>query len=332
MWRFKINEKLVQILLKPKRIKISGGNFNKESTLLTWLRNRGKTLFRLPFLKRLRPLLSRANAVTLPSKLLFVQSNPEPAALKREQKFSVISANLWHDWPRMRRLHERLDAFADLVQKEDADVVLLQEATRKADLDTARSLAERLGMAYVYSRANGEEAIGFEEGLAVLSRFPIRSQNIIQLNQKRDSFIHRIALSASLETPWGNITAVSAHLAVFPKPNRYQFRNLQEEIHKLSAESPVFLGGDFNAHEISKRLSPEDAGLIDTFRDTHCCERGITHILHLPWGWNLAKRRLDYIFMSSGKTSWRTLDVRHYFNKLNPLSDHAFVIASFTPI
>ena len=68
------------------------------------------------------------------------------------------------------RQAQRLEGFAGMVKDENVDVILLQEVTHRSEYHVDQWLSERLGMAYVYSRANGHESgIGFEEGLAVLS-------------------------------------------------------------------------------------------------------------------------------------------------------------------
>jgi exonuclease III len=44
-----------------------------------------------------------------------------------------------------------------MVESEAADIVLLQEVARTTKLKVDEWLAERLGMGYVYARANGHE-------------------------------------------------------------------------------------------------------------------------------------------------------------------------------
>ncbi len=70
-------------------------------------------------------------------------------------QLTVLSANLWHDWPRFRRIKERLEDFARLAEREQADVILLQEVARTRAIRADEWLADRLGMVSVYSRANG---------------------------------------------------------------------------------------------------------------------------------------------------------------------------------
>ena len=60
-----------------------------------------------------------------------LQSEPYPVPVKEcKDVMTVISANLWHDFPRHRGLQKRLEAFAQLVESKKADLVLLQEVAR----------------------------------------------------------------------------------------------------------------------------------------------------------------------------------------------------------
>jgi|GEM_PF-4861417 len=88
---------------------------------------------------------------------------------------TVMAANLWHDWPRQHRWAPRLQAVADLAVAYRVDIMLLQEAARTRTMGADEWLARALGMERAYARANGAaRVIGFEEGLAILSRYPLR--------------------------------------------------------------------------------------------------------------------------------------------------------------
>jgi len=69
-------------------------------------------------LSRLKPYAQRLAAVTEnPGKLTF-KTLPDQVVERNCRGITVMSANLWHDWPRFRRLSERLSAFARLVEAE----------------------------------------------------------------------------------------------------------------------------------------------------------------------------------------------------------------------
>ena len=94
-------------------------------------------------------------------------------------QLTVLSANLknpyFSSWRVDRSaLLARLEAFARLAEGAAADIVLCQEVGRGQALRVDEWLAGRLGLAAVYARANGGPRLGREEGLAILSRYPLR--------------------------------------------------------------------------------------------------------------------------------------------------------------
>src|SRR5439155_23352251 len=52
--------------------------------------------------------------------------------------------------------------------------------------------------------------MGFDEGPAVLSRFPIVAWNVVPVNSC-DHWYGRVLLCATLDTPWGPLDACSTH-------------------------------------------------------------------------------------------------------------------------
>jgi hypothetical protein len=156
--------------LKVEYPNTSSLNFHRKLKVL------GKRTLHSSVLQRVQPIAQRISAVTEPSGRISIMDDPENyRGRTSDQHVAILTANLWHDWPRRRRFRERLECFVELVQKEAVDILLLQELARIKDFKTDEWLADQLGMAYVYSRANGHVSeIGFEEGLAVFSRFPIK--------------------------------------------------------------------------------------------------------------------------------------------------------------
>jgi len=93
---------------------------------------------------------------------------------------------------------------AVLVESVDADVLLLQEVARTPTRSVDAWLADRLGFSRAYGRANGDlAAIGFEEGPAILSRFPLRDVGLRQLTHGHNPLVRRVALRARVTTPAG---------------------------------------------------------------------------------------------------------------------------------
>jgi endonuclease/exonuclease/phosphatase family metal-dependent hydrolase len=282
---------------------------------------------KLPVFHLLHPFARKVRGVIEPVGRLSVQRLPGSTFRTENETITIVSANLWHDWPKQRQFFQRLESFACMVKAENADVVLLQEVTHRSDFHVEKWLSEYLGMAYVYSRANGDEAgIGFEEGLAVLSRFPIETLYLQQLGSSSNIFIHRLAVGAKVQTPWGPFAAISVHLGLLKSQNTHQITHLVTWLNSIMGGMPAVIGGDFNSHENSRRMTQMRSTWLDTFRLIHPHADGTTHELHNPWGKVIKRSRLDYIFLRHGKAKWIVLETRHLDGRDGPHSDHRAVL------
>ena len=249
------------------------------------------------------------------------------------QGLTVISANLWHDFPKYRRMMDRLEAFARLVEEHQADVLLLQEVARTKKFWSDQWLAQRLGMAYVYSRANGHLAgIGFEEGLAVFSRYPLNQPLLHQLSPVENRFSRRLALGAQIESPCGDLQVFSVHLGLTGKQNSEQAAKLSDWVGDVSGEMPALVGGDFNAGEGSQQIKKLQRNWLDTFRHLNPFADGVTHELRWPWGRPFRRERLDYIFLKAKMSHWNILEACHLETPGLQYSDHRAVLLRLAPV
>ena len=282
---------------------------------------------RLPLLRHLRPLAHKVQTVTQPVGRLSVQLHPATVNPAETRAITIVSANLWHDWPKHRNIVQRLESFIGMVRNENTDVVLLQEVAHRSNLHVDQWLSDRLGMAYAYSRANGHETgIGFEEGLAVLSRFPIQSLYLQQLGSPANIFIHRLAMGAKVVSPWGSFGAISVHLAMLKRQNAHQLTHLFDWLNSTMGDLPTIIGGDFNSHESSTRMKRVRSVWTDTFRLLNPDADGTTHELRIPLVKWIQRSRLDYIFLRHGKAKWKVLETRHLDGCNGPHSDHRAVL------
>lgn len=276
-------------------------------------------------------LVKKGLAVMRPSFHIRTRLRPSTVFPIPNKHLTVLSANLWHDWPLGRKLPHRLEAFARLVEAENADVVLLQEVVRTADLFAGEWLADRLGMAYAYSRANGDEsAIGFEEGLAILSRHPILCPSTKHLGAG-SAVTRRLALASEVKSPHGDLLAISVHLGFMGKRNRAQMADLFNWVRDISRGRPTLIGGDFNAHETAEQISLAQQSWIDTFRMKNPEADGTTFEFRWPWGNPIFRKRFDYIFLQPGFNQWDILDSRHVKAEENHHSDHSTVVTRLKP-
>jgi endonuclease/exonuclease/phosphatase family metal-dependent hydrolase len=297
--------------------------------VVAWLAG---ALLAVPGLERLRPVSRRVGAVTRDAGRVTVVSEPSRHT-SHVGPLTVVSANLWHDWPRQQQWPERLEAFADLVEAEDADVILVQEVARTPTLQADVWLAERLGMAMAYARANGDEdAIGFEEGVAILSRYPLVDVHLRQLSHGRNPFVRRVALGGHVNTPYGLLLVVSAHLGLVRRHNAGQIRRLRTWVRDVSRGEAAVIGGDFNAPEQRREIENTCWTWTDTFRAARPHDDATTHTKLQSRG-RLLRRRLDYIFVQQSTTArWSVLESSHLDAPAGPHSDHRAVLTRLLPV
>lgn len=266
-----------------------------------------------------------------PGRITF-QTEPYPIPVEGCGVLTVLSANLWHDWPRFRGLERRLESFAKLIESEAADLILLQEVARTSFLQADAWLAGRLQMAYGYSRVNGSRKIGFEEGLGVFSRFPLKRLPLVrQMGRTCNPFSRRLTLGVEVDTPCGEIMAFSTHLGLLRKQNAHQLRELHGWVSQVTGGRSAIIAGDFNAPEHTHQMQHIRSFWQDTFREIHTHGHAATHEIRWPWGAVFLSHRLDYIFLQPGQPSWQVIDVQHIDAQDGPHSDHRAVLARLAP-
>lgn len=310
------------------------GGYNGGALNLFWkyLVPIGRKIVRLPGLHIFARPARRVLSVAEPAGDIHIHDQPVKFDSSGCNDLRVLSANLWHDWPRRRNMIARLEVFSRLVETNQVDVLLLQEVSRSEGLWVDQWLAQRLGMSYVYARANGHRsAIGFEEGLAIFSRYPICDPVLTELDQRQNPFIRRVALGATLDTPCGRLPAFSVHLGLARRHNRAQLERLHDWVAALTGSSSALIGGDFNANEASERMQHIRRAWRDSFRHLHPHADGTTHELRWPWGERLRGARLDYVFLRLGDPHWSVVEARHLESQVLSHSDHRAVFARLVP-
>lgn len=209
------------------------------------------------------------------------------------------------------------------MERERADVVLCQEVARRPGFDAAGWLEERLGFGYYYEPANGDPAVN-EEGLAILSRYPMRECRALRLTPAHGW--QRIAIAAVVESTLGDLLVVNAHLSLRPWRNTRQVDLLRAWIEETAGDMTAVIGGDFNRGESAAPIRALQAAWIDTFRTLQPSADGATHALVRLSGWALVRRRLDYIFLRPGAPVLRVTAAAHVSGEGQPFSDHMAVV------
>jgi len=217
----------------------------------------------------------------------------------------LVSLNMLHGYPEFEDLALRLETIAEELNRLGVDLVLLQEVPWTRELgNRATYLARLTGMNYAYGRANGNRwAIFFEEGEAILSRFPLQNPGVVELQPRAGFFEHRVVLYSQAVTPQGRIDLYSTHLT----NNQGQAESLLAFVDQTKTGAAI-IGGDFNAIEDSAQIKALSRVWVDTYRAAHPVDRGYTCCLDDLKGGaeERFEKRIDYVFLApdSGSNGW----------------------------
>lgn len=208
----------------------------------------------------------------------------------KPQRLRVVSYNVLHGYPRFTDQEARFAALSDELARLDPDVALLQEAwcTRRHGCAINRLATGRgpfRGYHLAYTPVNGSlRLIGFEEGLAVASRWPIESVRVAELRPRERAWRRRGVLEVTVRLDGAAWTFVTAHLTNLDDGNRAaQARDLAS---RLPVGGPLLLGADLNA----PASSPVVSTLVEAGLETVLAgERDHVLLRSLPRGWRLAE-------------------------------------------
>jgi endonuclease/exonuclease/phosphatase family metal-dependent hydrolase len=245
-----------------------------------------------------------------------IRSSPDDGILR------VVSLNMLHGFPQFEYLDRRMQGFIDEITQLNPDIILLQEVpwTMKRG-NSAKMLAERIGMNYAYLRANGSRwAIGFEEGVAVLSRYSLISPAFIELKPKSGFFEHRVVLHLIARTEIGEVGFYVTHLThEDPFVNQGQVESLMGFVNPQPDLFSI-VAGDFNALPASPQMTRINAVWVEPFEAQSsgfeqytCCIRSLTQET------KTLSKQIDYLWIVPGKSIPKIDSAAHVFNF--PLSD-----------
>jgi endonuclease/exonuclease/phosphatase family metal-dependent hydrolase len=256
------------------------------------------------------------------------------------QTLKVMSLNMLHGFRRFEHLSDRLDLITAEIKKQEADIVCLQEVPWTLRLGNgARLLAERTGMNHVYLRANGSRwAILFEEGEAILSRYPLLNLSHVELRPRPGFFEHRVVLKATVATPSGDVDVFVSHLTNGDADiNRSQAEALMEFV-ESSGQRPAIVAGDLNAMEDTPQIQAMSERWVDSYRAANpddagytCCVSDLSSDPSEP-----LEKRIDYLFLvSEEEGSVRVQASQRVFGQPSPVawgwqwaSDHVGIMTT----
>jgi endonuclease/exonuclease/phosphatase family metal-dependent hydrolase len=230
---------------------------------------------------------------------------------------TVLSVNLLHGGPWSgwtgdgQQLERRMEMVADALAALSPDVIALQEAAVSRRLgNVPERLARRLGLHHVHAPATTRVfgnwflsrlvtgALGFHEGPAILSRFPIAESKVFGLPRCQWLLDPRVLLRARLDSPWGSLDVFSTHIS----RDECQARRVAELVGRQRNGLPSILMGDFNHGETSAaiRALTDEAGFVDVYRHANPGALGATGWQRIDAPEPMARRRIDYIFLVPG--------------------------------
>jgi endonuclease/exonuclease/phosphatase family metal-dependent hydrolase len=213
---------------------------------------------------------------------------PAPAELK------VVSYNIRY------RVGEDLKRLAALLREDPeiggAHVIGLQEVDRNKrrtnNVNTARQLAESLGMRYAWAAPPAADEGGEEEtGCAILSPFPLTDVRRIVLTHEGPGGRRRVAVGATLRVGGTPLRVYSVHAETrMPVAKKVEhWRAVLEDLRQFPDAAGVIVLGDFNTIKgkdvkAARRLFTE-AGFSAPHPDGEKTWKTFVFKLKLDWLW-----------------------------------------------
>lgn len=213
-----------------------------------------------------------------------------------------------------QNLEHRLEMVVAEFQKHHLDIIGIQEASSSRRRgNTAARLAAALGFHYVYAPASFRIfrneyvdtfvswLMNFDEGPAIISRFPITAWETHDLPRCGRLTDPRVLLAATVRTPQGPVLVASTHTSGDP----CQHQHVVEILRRMRGNVPALVMGDFNASEHSPAMAmfTREHGFIDAYRMRNRNLPGATCYQRPFAATQTASRRIDYLFVISEKAA-----------------------------
>jgi endonuclease/exonuclease/phosphatase family metal-dependent hydrolase len=239
-----------------------------------------------------------------------------PAAAATMAPLTAVTFNLLHGGATSgltgddQDLELRLAMAIEELRRLSPDIVALQESSvSRRRGNVAARLAAELGYTYTHAPATRRVfgigfldrlavwIMNFEEGPAVLSRFPIVRSATYDLPRCAKFFDPRVALRVDVDTPTGTLAVISTHTS----RDACQTRRVAELAQEARGALPALVMGDFNHVETSEPIQAlVRDGFVDVFRAANPDETGATVWQRVDAPVATASRRVDFMFLVPG--------------------------------
>ncbi|WP_338778970.1 endonuclease/exonuclease/phosphatase family protein [Metabacillus sp. FJAT-52054] len=253
-------------------------------------------------------------------------------------KLLTLNCHAWIEENQM----EKIRTLAKTIAEKDYDVIALQEVNQSINEETAFGLVKKDNYAVVlldeldklgvhgYELHWGQSHIGYdiyEEGSAMLSKFPIRETHSFLITNSTDTayWKTRRIVGITVEAEGELISFYSCHLGWWDdaeEPFKEQAVSLLRQVHK---EHRFFLMGDFNnnAHIEGEGYDYlKSQGLLDTYELAEEKDSGITVPGKIAgWEENENPLRIDLILTNQPLRVMRSAVIFNGVNKA-VVSDH----------
>ncbi len=211
-------------------------------------------------------------------------------------QIKVVSWNIWQGY--------HLKEVISFLTKSNADVIGLQEVIEKDGTNIAAVIAKELSYECAYHRAIDKTRLGFPQGNAILSKYPIEKSIPHMLSDM--SFYKdtaetepRLAVEAKINIKDKLLTVFTVHLAYSHKFQNSEMRNLQvDNLIKLLSDTRTVLIGDFNSHPDSSYMAKLSDVMVNTDKDLTTPTWTIYPFDYEGFKETELRHRLDYIFVS----------------------------------
>jgi endonuclease/exonuclease/phosphatase family metal-dependent hydrolase len=253
--------------------------------------------------------------------------------------FKVLTINLKHPLTGLDEALVRLQIVADVINQRQPDVVALQEVVQEdEDPSLAEQLAGLTGYEWFWQYTYTVPLL-FNEGIAVLSRWPIVWTDATTLPHLDLVIFTRQVLGARVDSPHGEIQIFCSHMTTDSDASKKadQALAVYEFIQANPSTRAGFLAGDLNAEPdtLAMRFFRGEAehegvtgNLIDAWAAINPGQDGFTIPSNAP------DRRIDYVYVIPGTSTSASVDSCEimFAEQVDGLyaSDHLGVMCTFT--